>query len=239
MRWVLFAALGFVVIPRAGVRPAEEVREAEQRQIVAARGFAAPQAARQILFGDLHVHTTISFDAFMQSLPIAGGEGAHPPQDACDFARHCAALDFWSINDHAANILPSDWQNTVEGIRRCNAVAGDPQNPDTVAFLGWEWTQMGRTPETHYGHKNVVLGHAEEGRIPRRPIAARLGGSAAHPPSVWTRGAATPRSAGPPLARPPPAPTRSRRACPTTASRSPRRPKCSSASSTSGDTTPS
>ena len=104
----------------------------------------APAPEKQILFGDLHVHTTFSADAFMRSLPMLQGEGAHPPADACDFARFCSALDFWSINDHAEAISPQHWQETKESIRQCNAVAGDPKNPDVVAFLGWEWTQVGR-----------------------------------------------------------------------------------------------
>ncbi len=152
-------------------------------------GVSPENAARQILFGDLHVHTTISFDAFMLNLPLMGGEGAHPLADACDFARHCAELDFWSINDHAANILPDDWQNTIESIRQCNAVAGDPADPDLVSFLGWEWTQAGRTAADHYGHKNVVLAGLDDDQIPTRPIAASRGGLAANPPSVWARGA--------------------------------------------------
>src|SRR5206468_3030550 len=80
-----------------------------------------------------------------------------PPADACDFARFCSALDFWSINDHAEGVSPRHWQETKESIRQCNAVAGDPRYPDLVSFLGWEWTQVGVTPADHYGHKNVVF----------------------------------------------------------------------------------
>jgi len=162
-------------------------RVAEQAQ--AAEDAGTPSPAGQILFGDLHVHTTISFDAFMLNLPLMGGEGAHPPADACDFARHCADLDFWSINDHASSIHPDDWNNTIAAIRACNARSGDADDPDMVSFLGWEWTQAGRTPKDHYGHKNVVLAHTGEGDIPTRPIAANAGGTAASPPSVWARGA--------------------------------------------------
>jgi len=151
--------------------------------VVAASEAAVAEAAdellvsrpKQILFGDLHVHTTFSFDAFMLSLPMMGGEGSHPPADACDFARFCSALDFWSINDHAESITPTHWRETVDSIRACNAVAsgtGDAREPDTVAFLGWEWTQVGQTPDDHYGHKNIVLRDLEDGAIPTRPIGA-------------------------------------------------------------------
>jgi hypothetical protein len=139
---------------------------------------------KQVLFGDLHVHTTFSFDAFMFSLPLLGGEGAHPPADACDFARYCSALDFWSINDHDFSITPRHWSETVDSVRQCNEVAGDPANPDVVAYLGWEWTQVGTTPEDHYGHKNVVLRHLDAGRIPKRPIAAMRGLEAGSPPTL-------------------------------------------------------
>ena len=100
------------------------------------------------------------------------GEGARPPSDACDFARYCSALDFWSINDHAEASTAEYWQATKDAIRQCNAVAGAPDNPDMVSFLGWEWTQTGPDRSTHFGHKNVIVLETEEDRVPTRPIAA-------------------------------------------------------------------
>ncbi len=155
----------------SGPRPSEAVeavhgaRSAAQQEITASR-------PKQVLFGDFHVHTTFSLDAFFLSLPLLQGEGAHPPADACDFARYCSALDFWSINDHVEGMTPHQWQETKRIIRACNAAAGDPQTPDTVAFLGWEWTQIGSTPENHYGHKNVIFRDTEEDKVPVRPIAS-------------------------------------------------------------------
>jgi hypothetical protein len=164
--------------------PGEVTKEAIPATVVAARAAAdaaaverlvadaATRPQKQILFGDLHVHTTFSPDAFMRSLPMLAGEGVHPPADACDFARFCSALDFWSINDHAEGISPQHWQETKDAIRQCNAVAGDPRNPDVVAFLGWEWTQVGQTPADHYGHKNVIFRDLDEDQVPTRPISA-------------------------------------------------------------------
>ncbi len=155
-----------------GVRLSEpliQARAAAQRDAAAALGA---EAGKQILFGDLHVHSSFSIDAFMLSLPVLQGDGVHPVSDACDFARYCSGLDFWSINDHAESLTPLRWRQTKEAIRQCNAIAGDPERPDVVAFLGWEWTQVGTTPETHYGHKNVVLRDIEEDAVPRRPISA-------------------------------------------------------------------
>ncbi len=174
---------------RGAARGAEAVAREEARVAAAARAIGAP-APKQILFGDLHVHTTFSFDAFTNSLPVMVGEGAHPPADACDYARYCSALDFWSINDHAEGITPENWRETIDSIRQCNAVASDAANPDVVSFLGWEWTQIGTTPENHYGHKNVVLKGISDAEITARPIAA--GGRALairrNPPAVLPRG---------------------------------------------------
>jgi len=174
----LFAARGGLGVTQDGGIITEVARD---RDVVLARAERQAQARqeleispqKQILFGDLHVHTTYSLDAFSVSLPMAGGEGSHPPGDACDFARFCSGLDFWSINDHAESLTPHQWRETKDAVRQCNAVAGDPDNPDLVTFLGWEWTQIGTTPENHYGHKNVVLLGTEEDEVPTRPIASR------------------------------------------------------------------
>jgi hypothetical protein len=161
--------------------PLIEERVRTDREAGRTLGVARP---KQVLFGDLHVHTTFSFDAFMFSLPLLGGEGAHPPADACDFARYCSALDFWSINDHDFSISPQHWRETIDSIRQCNDVAGDSANPDMVSYLGWEWTQVGTTPEKHYGHKNVVLEYTDDARIPARPISAMAGIEGGSPPPL-------------------------------------------------------
>ncbi len=127
----------------------------------------------QIFFGDLHVHTTFSQDAFLFSLPVIQGEGAHPPADACNFARFCSSLDFFSITDHAEGLTKEMWEDTIKSIRNCDAVSNDDQK-DLIAFAGWEWTQMAATPETHYGHKNVILRDLDN--LPEKPIGAGLTG---------------------------------------------------------------
>jgi hypothetical protein len=136
---------------------------------------AAPPAAgseKSILFGDLHVHTSYSWDGFLFTLPLYGGEGAHPPADACDFARYCSALDFYALTDHAEALRSEHWQRGKESVRECNARAGDPANPDLVAFMGFEWTQAGLTAEDHYGHRCVFFPGTDDAELPVRPVAA-------------------------------------------------------------------
>lgn len=153
--------------------PEEAVEARAERQLVTTAAFPEDERPeRQILFGDLHVHTTFSADAFLMSLPLLGGEGAHPPADACDFARFCSGLDFFALTDHAESLTPRHWRESVDTIQRCNEVAGEPSDPDLVAFMGFEWSQVGLTPETHYGHRNVIFRDVDDAHLPTRPIAA-------------------------------------------------------------------
>ena len=148
--------------------PVELVRARAERQ----RGPAG-DAAGQILFGDLHVHTTFSGDAFLMSLPLLNGEGAHPPADACDFARYCADLDFFALTDHAEALTPAHWRESVALLVQCNAIGNDPDDPELVAFAGWEWSQVGITPDLHFGHKNVIFREIDPAALPARPIGSR------------------------------------------------------------------
>ena len=153
-----------------GELPGEWIEERTLRQQAVQQALEAP-VDKQILFGDLHVHSTFSMDAFLWSLPMMNGEGVHPPADACDYARYCSDLDFWSLTDHAEAMTPRHWQMIKDTVRDCNART-DPDNPDLVTYLGWEWTQVGQTPEDHYGHRNVVLLEQDEDKVPARPITS-------------------------------------------------------------------
>lgn len=157
---------------RGKALPRSAINDALERQRAAFAKVGVEGGAKQILFGDLHVHTTFSLDAFFRSLPMVGGEGAHPPADACDFARYCSRLDFFSFNDHAEALTPRHWQETLDTVKQCNSLAGDPASPDLVVFAGWEWTQVGATVEQHYGHKNVIFREPDVDKLPKRPIAA-------------------------------------------------------------------
>ena len=95
--------------------------EIAKRGAGAAEGIGAARD-KQILFGDLHVHTTFSVDAFLRSAAVpCRAKAAHPPADACDFARLLlgARLLVASTTTPKAS-RPSTGQQTKEAIRQCN-----------------------------------------------------------------------------------------------------------------------
>ena len=101
---------------------------------------------KQILFGDLHVHTTFSTDAFMWTLPMLNGSGSAPMSDACDYARYCSGIDFWASTDHAEASTPRKWKQTKDLIRQCSFASNKEESTDVISFIGFEWTQVGATP---------------------------------------------------------------------------------------------
>ncbi|MGB5811166.1 MAG: DUF3604 domain-containing protein [Polyangiales bacterium] len=167
--WILFGQ-GEPVVDREVTQA--RISEEEVVERLARQQSAAGEATTRILFGDVHVHTSLSVDAFQWSLPMLGGDGVHPPADACDFARFCSQLDFFALTDHAEALTPRTWAMSKEMIQNCNAVPNEASDADLVAFLGFEWTQIGLTPEEHYGHKNIFFKNTGENQLPTRPIAA-------------------------------------------------------------------
>ncbi len=127
----LYGSLESAGEPTAAPVSAEILAERQRSQQRASASLSSAPA-KQILFGDLHVHSTYSTDAFLWSLPMVQGDGAHPIADACDYARLCSGLDFWSINDHAEASTPRKWSETKRAIRECQAIAGDEANPDVA-----------------------------------------------------------------------------------------------------------
>ena len=164
--------------PTESTRPASDLDSRFVHQLETARDLgvaASRESQKQILFGDFHVHTSFSPDAFTLGMPLTGGSGSHTISDACDFARFCSNLDFWSVNDHAEGSTPRRWKDTIEAIGRCDAVF-DPEEPgaerDLISFVGWEWSHMGTTADNHFGHRNVILRDLDPERLPTRPIAS-------------------------------------------------------------------
>jgi hypothetical protein len=150
--------------------PTEELAARTKRHTMLSPYRGAP--TDQVLFGDLHVHTTYSLDAFLRALPmVLGSEGATPPVDACNYARYIAQLDFFANTDHAEEILPENWKRTVNALRLCARVSQGPVN-DVVPLLGFEWSQVGKTAATHWGHHNTIFKWLDAGHTPGRPIRA-------------------------------------------------------------------
>ena len=153
-----------------------EISEERQTKLESTKKSLSVNDKKVILFGDLHVHTTFSSDAFLLSLPMLSGEGSMPPSDACDFARFCSSIDFYANTDHAEDLTHTDWKEIKNAVRQCNQISGNDESPDTVAFLGWEWSNNEPFDVPHYGHRNVIVKSLLEGEIPARPIASTSAG---------------------------------------------------------------
>ena len=128
---------------------------------------------KQILFGDTHVLSTYSTDAFLWSLKNFNGEGPHLMAEACDYARFCSAIDFWVNTDHAEASTPRKWAETIKAVQNCEAVHKGDRAKDLISFVGYEWTQINPdNKDDHYGHKNVLFLETDEKLLPEVPFGA-------------------------------------------------------------------
>ena len=118
-----------------------------------------------IYWGDLHIHTQYSIDAY-----LGGMSGGRYAREAGLYVLYCSKLDFYSVTDHAEMLTKVEyWPEAINAAQNIGAIgASRPDSrgdPSIVAFTGWEWTQQGP-----YGHKNVILKWDDPKRLPPSPI---------------------------------------------------------------------
>ncbi len=100
--------------------------------------FNAPAQTYHAYFGDMHSHSTLSWDA---------NAGAKPPAQAYAYAKHVAKTDFMAISDHTNGLPQANYE-----IIRAAAAAYDRPESLFVAIAGQELGSLG---STGYGHMNI------------------------------------------------------------------------------------
>lgn len=126
----------------------------------------------KIFFGDFHVHTTNSADAFISNLPILNGDGIHSVEQACDFAQYCSEIDFFALTDHAESNTAKNWKNSLDSLSKCNGKISQHNNKKLTVFAGFEWTNVGDNAQNHYGHQNVIFKSLDQEKLPLSAISS-------------------------------------------------------------------
>jgi len=159
-------------VARKGSKALAAAGLAAALMVSGALGAADPwqEPLPNIYWGDLHVHTNFSLDAWIMLLP----PGAYA-EEAGQYAEYCAKLDFYSVTDHAEVLTRNDyWPEATRAARSRNAQAqahpASDGDPKIVAFTGWEWTQ-----QAPWGHKNVILKYDTPDKLPPSPIRCYRG----------------------------------------------------------------
>ena len=137
--------------------PGAITRKTIPAEVVARRAAAKAEAAQAIGAGDKSSCSATPrshhlLDEFLWTLPVMGGEGAHPMADDCDIARS-ARRRIWRSR-HAEAITRASGA-TPKRPSRMQCRSGTAGDPDVIAFLGWEWTQVGK-PATKLRHRRVL-----------------------------------------------------------------------------------
>jgi hypothetical protein len=123
-----------------------------------------------VYWGDLHVHTMFSLDAWVMFM--APGNLV---DEAGQYAAHCARLDFYSCTDHAEALTRNDyWDESIRAAQYFNQYGRDNPAPDgdpsIIAFTGWEWTQ-----QAPWGHKNIIMKYDDPAKLPPSMIRCYKG----------------------------------------------------------------
>lgn len=108
----------------------------------------AQQADPPVYFGDLHVHTRLSFDARLKGGTMTG------PAAACTYARDVSGLDFVGLADHSEGFGDPTWNTVVVPTVNSYNDELDAEIDGTgrfVTLIGYEWTSM------KHGHRNVFF----------------------------------------------------------------------------------
>lgn len=118
-----------------------------------------------VYFGDFHVHTDYSLDAWAM-----GNARGRYADEAGMYATYCSKIDFYSVTDHAEYLTDSGyWKDSIKNAQKFNdlgrSLADSSGDPRIVAFTGWEWTQP-----APWGHKNIILKHDDPDLLPESPI---------------------------------------------------------------------
>ena len=127
--------------------------------------FIIWQQDLQLYWGDIHTHSSYSFDAHPDALSAA---------QSLEYARYTAKLDFVALTDHAEGLAKTSWDEIVKQCDLAN------ESGNFVAFAGFEWSYSAGGDGN--GHKNVIF---KDSNVIAYPISSAGNFAVTHPNDLW------------------------------------------------------